>query len=673
MTRKTLTFALLALMAITAHAQHFDWAKGYGSSQEGCLIKGTVTDSDGNLYILGQFTKDATWDGHRILPITPYGPGQNTTNTLIAKISPSGGMLWEKVIHSNNSSNNLPYDIKKVSDTAFAVLVEMTLPTSDQYTYFLDTLLPSWSDYPSAAWGMENPRCTAFIMFDFDGNVKEQHILQLSYTDTVGNDIVEYYDSEPWFKGSRLYNPSFDIDNDGNIYMCREAQDYLNPNLNTQVGTLKGVKIWCDRRVVGEFDIPDETQYWFPQLLKFSPHFDTLLANRYIVQKSDSLYYETINSDTKIDAAGNVYCLRNQNMQGYSSNTIVIDSAQGISFSLSEKNKNISYLVQLSANLDVNWKITLDDSMTFNSNTPSMTLFHDIAFDTDSNLLFLSATSHRGYVMDTINFCSVLKYLDYPLSLKNDAFVISFSLDGALPSLHSYGRVPSIYNSEAATNARGNLVCLNNRVFMQSAYMGGVHFPSQDIHFNQQNAYGLGLSVFDYSGNLIMGIDYSALSPTNDPGSISLHDSILYLSGILTSDATFGDIHLPEQGRFAYMAKYIDTAFMTPYVHTEEPGEVSITLVEDGTELVAYPNPFRQSVRIKVQGGQLKEHNGTGTAILTDLSGRREEVRLTPDAPGQYTLDLTSRPQATYLLTLTTADGKQHTVRLLKQSDMFGN
>lgn len=87
--------------------------------------------------------------------------------------------------------------------------------------------------------------------------------------------------------------------------------------------------------------------------------------------------------------------------------------------------------------------------------------------------------------------------------------------------------------------------------------------------------------------------------------------------------------------------------------------------------LVAYPNPFRQSVRIKVQGGQLKEHNGTVTAILTDLSGRREEVRLTPDGPGQYSLDLTSRPQATYLLTLTTADGRQHTVRLLKQSDIF--
>ena len=30
-----------------------------------------------------------------------------------------------------------------------------------------------------------------------------------------------------------------------------------------------------------------------------------------------------------------------------------------------------------------------------------------------------------------------------------------------------------------------------------------------------------------------------------------------------------------------------------------------------------------------------------------------------------------ARTQAIYLLTLTTADGKQHTVRLLKQSDIF--
>jgi len=74
----------------------------------------------------------------------------------------------------------------------------------------------------------------------------------------------------------------------------------------------------------------------------------------------------------------------------------------------------------------------------------------------------------------------------------------------------------------------------------------------------------------------------------------------------------------------------------------------------------------------------LKVENGVATAWLTDIMGRREQVRLIPSGERKtesgervYALDLTSRPQATYLLTLTTADGKQHTVRLLKQSDIF--
>jgi len=135
---------------------------------------------------------------------------------------------------------------------------------------------------------------------------------------------------------------------------------------------------------------------------------------------------------------------------------------------------------------------------------------------------------------------------------------------------------------------------------------------------------------------------------------------------------TFGDISLNSNGHsLAYTAKYIDTAFMTPYVYSGDTGNVSITLEEGGNAFVAYPNPFRQSVKIRVESGELKVENGVATAWLTDLTGRREQVRLTPDGPGQYTLDLTSRPQTTYLLTLTTADGKQHTVRLLKQSDIF--
>ncbi|MBP5540826.1 MAG: hypothetical protein J6X88_04165, partial [Bacteroidales bacterium] len=56
--------------------------------------------------------------------------------------------------------------------------------------------------------------------------------------------------------------------------------------------------------------------------------------------------------------------------------------------------------------------------------------------------------------------------------------------------------------------------------------------------------------------------------------------------------------------------------------------------------------------------------------------GRREPVSLLPlpaDAGGstRFVADLTTAPQATYLLTLVTASGHQHTLRLFKQSDLF--
>jgi len=76
---------------------------------------------------------------------------------------------------------------------------------------------------------------------------------------------------------------------------------------------------------------------------------------------------------------------------------------------------------------------------------------------------------------------------------------------------------------------------------------------------------------------------------------------------------------------------------------------------------VVYPNPFHQRVTILC--------NETITAAyLTDMMGRREQVRLFPDGTGRYSLDITAYPQATYLLTITTASGNSHTLRIVKQS-----
>ena len=67
---------LLLLLPLASRAQHFEWAKGYGQGLEGQEIIGSVTDSLGNLYILGYFHTDidhqCRWDGNngpRLLPI----------------------------------------------------------------------------------------------------------------------------------------------------------------------------------------------------------------------------------------------------------------------------------------------------------------------------------------------------------------------------------------------------------------------------------------------------------------------------------------------------------------------------------------------------------------------------------------------------------------------------
>ena len=79
------------------------------------------------------------------------------------------------------------------------------------------------------------------------------------------------------------------------------------------------------------------------------------------------------------------------------------------------------------------------------------------------------------------------------------------------------------------------------------------------------------------------------------------------------------------------------------------------------------PFPYHQRYNMKVSGPSLQSHDGVVTAWLTDMQGRREEVVLTPTGPDQYTLDLTNRPPAAYLLTVTTADGRELTFRLMKQ------
>lgn len=79
-----------------------------------------------------------------------------------------------------------------------------------------------------------------------------------------------------------------------------------------------------------------------------------------------------------------------------------------------------------------------------------------------------------------------------------------------------------------------------------------------------------------------------------------------------------------------------------------------------GSVLSVYPNPTSGKATISCTDTLI-------SAYLTDILGRSEEVRLVPQDHCFYSIDLSTYPNATYLLTLVTADGRRHTVKLVKR------
>ena len=660
MKKSTLFLALLALTAFTVRAQHFDWAEGSSSTGENGCIKGTVTDSVGNLYLLGAFSGFPSWGDTTLMPISH---DLMSIGTVIAKISPDGEMLWRKVIHTGNNAYNIPYDIKPLGDTAFACLVNVELSTPyNYYCYYLDTMLHGWSDYPIANEDQSplGALFTAYIVFDFSGNLLEQHFLQVTYIDTTGSDIFKYYP----------VNPSFDLDAEGYIYISRQAEDHIDDEISVEAGTLMGVRLWVDHRCVGT--VYENTGYhprWSPQVLKFAPHFDTLLAARYLFDRNDNDTCYITSTYTKVDRDSKVYCLSTINNGGLVRapiDTIVVDSIQGLEFSYTAAVSEKGVMVRFDSDLTPDWLVTLDDSIVNPNINNSRSFFHDVAFDYDSNLIFLSLTSLRGGTFDTLNhFYSIPMVDGTPIPLRNSGAVLVFEQTDDRPVLRSCGIVPSVAQSDCVGNSIGNLACKGNRIFLQSHYYGDLRIPGNEFLGNSIYQVGLGLTVFDYQGHVVGGMPYRTNSPSSRPGPIALRDSILYLGMLLYSDnATFGDITLHGDANFSAVARYVDTVFMSTYVYVEPPidtSNVSILVPEEGNGLVVYPNPFHQRATIQC--------NETITAAyVTDMMGRREQVRLVPDGTGRYSLDITARQQATYFLTITTASGNSHTLRIVKQS-----
>ena len=649
-------------------------------------------DSRGNIYILGEFGVGATINGTSLLPMAPYGPNNKTVNTLIAKMSPSGELLWSKALHSNNGQHNHCRDMHIIGDTSLVCVVDVCLPASGtNYLYYLDTLLlQDDNNYLVPMDSIDGTDMTAFISFDLNGNVQEQHFICAAFIDSVGNLMTSSYvlgiqSNRAQTKGGQCF--SFDIDNEGNIIIARYTQDmwHVRTAPNTYVehsvwnGKIAGVRFYIDGIRHLTYFPQNRPNQWNINILKFSPHFENLLYSQYLIQPDSShvLNSTSQHNDIKLmhDDSNNVYAVGYlmTSSSDFLINGLPLDTlpTAGISY--------FGFLVRYDTSLSPEYvqyvKNNNNDyrywASTFNNATIQ-----------DSNI-YISASNDKSPMYHDSEE-SQLSMGDTNLDLIHNACF--FRLNKENGELISYGKAES---GSHTRNLYSDIIVSNNRVFELVSYLSDLRLP--DTTFNAQGTnYENGLMIWSCDGHPLEYIDFQASHPDNEIGTLTLHDSAIYIGGMLYGAAQFDTIPISCQRSTALIAKYIDSTFLSPYRNDNDPidpGDVSITVVEDGTALVAYPNPFRQSVRIKVQGGQLKEHKGTITAILTDLTGRREEVRLVPEGTASahssnqaitqssnhtYTLDLTSRPQSTYLLTLTTSTGQTHTVRLLKQSDIFG-
>jgi len=686
MARKALTFALLALIAITAHAQHFDWVKSYfgpdyRNGDAANDLYGSAMDSEGNIYILGHFLGGARWDNDT--EILPFSAHRNRS-AVIAKFSPDGEMVWHKELYSSYTDVNV-YTIRMVGDTAlmlyawFMLPFDYGLPGEKNELYYFDTLLTSAEHFPASPDSLQIPiYYDAFITLGLEsGNVIDEHFFALTFVKNDGsllrNKISNYLET------SHGIRSSFNVDNEGNIILARQINDRFYEMCDTcpdglywwslYDGNISTMRLMVDG-ATKQLDVPLEpSALWNWQIIKLSPHLDSVLASTFVFDRSMefepidpneyfSLYLESID----IDIYNNMYIsfYRHQPRYIY----LPVKNSDSIQMEW------VDCVLRYSPDLVPTGIVQTPTTYIPSGHPAGDIVWLSTILDTATNSLFLMGYAARDTVYATF------VYDGDTLNIKNNACWLRLNADDL--SLISYGKARStgthsyertyLYTDKYLWAHNGSFVAGNNRVFCQVKYQCNILFQNTQIN----NLYGMGLFVWDYDGHELEYIDYNSPGQTNEQGYIFLKDSSLWLTGALTADADFGSFHVnAAYNSHAYIAHYTDTAFMTPYVHTDDPGEVNITLVEGGNAFVAYPNPFRQSVKIRVESGALKVENGVATAWLTDLTGRREEVRLIPDGPGQYSLDLTSRPQATYLLTLTTASGKTHTVRLMKMSDIF--
>ena len=597
MARKTLTFALLALLAITAHAQHFDWVKHYHGQHDNYLSTGimrTATDSKGNLYVMGRFTSDAAIDGTYLNPLL-YAQNSENRSLLVAKFSPEGQMVWHKIIYKYeypNRADVLPLGMRLVGDSALIVMANFDTPcregSLDHRLYYLDTLLRD-SGYPYPVDSVSQWEATAFITLGLDdGSLREHHFVQVALLDTTG---VPYGYQYGW-QAMPLSTEDFDLDSHGNIYVVRWAANDLylssgdSDRPSVENGLVQGLRLIVDGQRIIDYTLSHRVGRWNQQVMKFAPHFDTLLAARYIVDSStllegaadtttylpDIFYLQSFNIH-----GDNLYlCLQNNNL---------LDGAtiSGNSSMVLHARHSEGSLLKMDTNL-VPQMLIQPDHWPQQENQGASS-FYNTAYDADSNSLFVLA-DYWSRAMTITDFTPSVAYRGDTLDLCNNLCFMRFDPNDG--RLLSYGKAGSSFEFRNDYYGYPGLAVMNNRVVSTLKYKSDVFFGDTMVSLADPNRMALGLAVWDYAGHEIEYHDFGAVGNSNMVGPCTLHDSSLYFAVTAFDGASFDQHVLP--GANTCIVRYVDTAYAHPYKYVEQHADQNINWDDPDTIYITAAN-----------------------------------------------------------------------------------
>ena len=491
----------------------------------------------------------------------------------------------------------------------------------------------------------------------------------------------------------------------------------MNPTTHTvpdylwERGDIGAIRIMVDGERSFYFHSNSCPRYWNPLIMKFSPHFDNLLAARFLFEPSnistdfnpydihvppsdpdyptEAYHAYLCNSNNvgniKIDEDNNLYFIGNFYRSEYAATDtlIPVDSAAELFLSIKmipALNSSIApsepvvkgYLVKFNPQLRPLYLKQLDWAK--HGKLTTSLFYHPNV--TDSGIIVPTKL-----MVGAVDSPIPDKYFLFdgdtlPRWLtKSPAFLRLDKEDGhllAYGGLHVKGSWP--YRQACFDVSSFSTFGAKNNRFASGIWTKGDILFADSLHhydFQRYKEQVSAMAIWDYSGHEILYLELSDVDSNGRSICGALFgDSSLYIYGYVSNmELRFGDTTLHADGgtncMTAFIARYVDTAFLRPYVHpvsppdTQQTEDIRVMVQDDIGCLVAYPNPFRQRVRVRYQGTErLRE------AFLTDMQGRRERVTLAPVGEGEYSLDFSHLPPAPYLLSLVTHSGKQITARL---------